>query len=53
MTNYANHAETVRNFYRKQGESKILKELLALLESKPAVTTDYLTYYLKQRAAND
>lgn len=53
MKNYTSHAENVRNNYRRQGEVKVLKELIALLQSKPSVTTDYLAYYLKQRATND
>jgi hypothetical protein len=42
------YAETVRETYRLQGEKRMAKELLEMLKAHPAMTTDYITYYLAQ-----
>jgi hypothetical protein len=44
-----NHAERVRDFYRKQGEQKANQELLYVITQNSSVTVDYLQFYLKSQ----
>lgn len=44
-----NHAENVRETYRRQGEARLIEELLTKLGKNSGVTVDYIMYYLQQR----
>jgi len=41
------HAENVRNTYRKQGEQRIIDLLLDRINENPSLTTDYMKYLLE------
>ncbi len=40
------HAETVRNTYRKQGERTAIKRMLQKINDNPHMTTDAVVHYL-------
>lgn len=40
------HAETVRNTYRKQGEQTAIEKMLQKINDNPHMTTDAVVHYL-------
>ena len=41
------HAENVREFYRRQGEQRIISLILDKIKHNPSLTTDYIHYLLE------